>query len=425
MNWPRVNSLKHQHGKCGTKFVLASDNHSFLIMKQDFRLRALILSTLLFSVPLLTFAQIDPMHRNLLELGYDQPIVGQGPQAVYAYYYYNNPEFIKTNMALRLALAPAYLYSELGFKQLLSPYTDIGIGLYGGAFGDNYFEVRQGYYYKNESFYGDGGGTALSIYQLLNPGMRIPLNLVARAGLIYSVYDDTSHTSPAFTLPENRVTGFIRTGLRFAGKEPVLYPDLGLELSVWFERQWRTGLAPYGFSGDREVSAASSLYWVYAGLNYSWTNVGCKISFAVTAGGSSSADRFSAWRLGGVLPLVSEFPLVLPGYYYEELTAENFLHLYFRYSVPLDRPHRFELMFEAASARLNYLPGFEQPGPWQTGAGVGLAFTPKNQMCRIVIRYGYGFNAIRGGEQGAQSIGLLVQLDFEAWKKHKRSRSDQ
>ena len=156
----------------------ASGNHSLLIMKQDIRLKTIILSNLLFSVTSLIFAQIDPKHRNLLELGYDQPIVGQGPQAVYAYYYYNNPEFIRTNMALRLAVAPAYLYSELGFKQLLSPYTDIGIGLYGGAFGDNYYEVRQGHYYKNESFDGYGGGTALSVYQLLNPGMRIPLNLV-------------------------------------------------------------------------------------------------------------------------------------------------------------------------------------------------------------------------------------------------------
>ncbi len=32
-------------------------------------------------------AQIDPEHRNLLELGYDQPITGKGPQGIYAYYY--------------------------------------------------------------------------------------------------------------------------------------------------------------------------------------------------------------------------------------------------------------------------------------------------------------------------------------------------
>src|SRR5947209_4682774 len=72
-------------------------------------------------------AQIDPIHRNLVELGYDQPLAGQGPQGVYAYYYYNDPEFFRTNQAMRVAIAPAYLDSEIGFKQVISPYTDIGI----------------------------------------------------------------------------------------------------------------------------------------------------------------------------------------------------------------------------------------------------------------------------------------------------------
>jgi hypothetical protein len=37
-------------------------------------------------------AQIDPYPRSLLQLGYDQSLSGQGPQSLYAYYYYNNPE---------------------------------------------------------------------------------------------------------------------------------------------------------------------------------------------------------------------------------------------------------------------------------------------------------------------------------------------
>ena len=30
-----------------------------------------------------------------------------------------------------------------------------------------------------------------------------------------------------------------------------------------------------------------------------------------------------------------------------------------------------------------------------------------------MLRYGYGFNAIRNGKEGAQSIGLLFQYNFE------------
>ena len=362
-------------------------------------------------------AQIDPEHRSLLELGYDQPLTGQGPQAIYAYYYYNTPDLFNTNTALRLAVAPAYVDGELGFKQLLSPTTDVGIGFNGGAFGANYYEVRQGQYYKGESFDGDGGGASVSVYQLLNPGMLIPVNVVARGGLLDSTYLHTSDTADNFMLPSNQIMGYTREGIRVAGKEPLLYPDLGLELSVWFERQWRLDSQQYGYSNDRSISPNVNLYWLYAGLNYAWTNSGQKISFAFTGGGSTDADRFSAWRLGGVLPLVSEFPLMLPGYYYEELTATRFQHFYASYDVPLDIAHRWGFRLEAATAHLDYLPGFEQKNSWQTGVGGGLSFTTKSKNLEIILRYGYGFNAIRDGKEGAQSIGLLFQYNFEARKK--------
>jgi hypothetical protein len=363
------------------------------------------------------YAQIDPVHRNLLELGYDQPVTGKGPQGLYAYYYYNTPELFNTNTALRLAIAPAYVDGELGFKQLLSPTTDVGLGFYGGMFGANYYEVRQGRYYENESFYGSGGGAALSVYQLLNPGMLIPINVVARAGMRELTYMDTSETADNFALPSNQTVGYTREGIRIAGKEPLLYPDLGLELSFWFERQWRLDSQQYGFDNDRSISPNVNLYWLYAGVNYAWTNSGQKISFAFTAGGSTDADQLGAYRLGGVLPLVAEFPLMLPGYYYEELTATGFEHFYGAYDVPLIPDHRLEFRLEAATAHVDYLNGYQQSSDWQTGVGGGLTFAPKNKSFEIVLRYGYGFNAIRNGREGAQSIGLLFQYNFEQWKK--------
>lgn len=384
-----------------------------------------VLAVILCAAAFPCFAQIDSMHRNLLQLGYDQPIDRQGPRGLYAYYYYSNPEIHGTNTALRLALSPAYLDGELGFKQLISPYTDLGIGFNGGAFNDSYYEVRRGNYFKTESFDGYGGGTALSIYQLLNPGMMIPLNVIARGGARYTTYGDNDKTAANFETPDDRITGYTRGGLRLAGKEPILYPDLGLELSAWYERQWRTKHDAYGFSGDREVEANAQLYWLYGGLNYAWTNIGHQASFAVTAGGSKDTDRFSAWRLGGVLPLVAEFPLMMPGYYYQELTAKNFVHIFASYLIPLDEAQRFQLRLEAASALLDYLEGFTQDESWQTGIGAGLTFTPKNQNCRIVLRYGYGINAIQqNGEEGAHSVGLLFQFDFEQFfrKNHRNSR---
>jgi hypothetical protein len=370
----------------------------------------------------MALAQIDPYPRSLLQLGYDQSLSGQGPQSLYAYYYYNNPEFLRTNVALRLAVAPVYLDGEIGFRQLL-PRTDVGIGINGGGYGENYYEVRQGNYYKNESFDGHGGGASLNLYHLINPAQLIPLNVVVQGGAHYSTYSPTDKTDDEFKLPDNRVSTFARAGLRFAGKEPMLYADLAMEVSIWFEHQWRFDDRTYGFAGNPlQVQPTTDLYWLYAGLSYAWTNTGNQFTFALTAGGSDAADRFSAWRLGGVLPLVAEFPLTLPGYYYQEISARRFVHLSAAYVAPLSADHRWQLRLGAASAYVDYLPGFEQPGHWHTGVGPSLSFTSRSEVWRVIVRYGYGFNALRDGHDGAHSVGVLYQYDFEQ-RKHRHAKA--
>jgi hypothetical protein len=361
-------------------------------------------------------AQIDPVDRHLIEVGYDQPLAGHGPQAAYAYYYFNSPEFFGPDIALRVAVAPAYLDSEIGFKHLLSPTTDVGIGISGGAFGDNYYDVRQGNYIETQSFYGSGGGTSVNIYQLLDPGVQIPLNLVARGGFRYSTYFRTPETSSSFKLPGKQPDAYTTVGLRLAGVQPTLFPDLALELSAWFEREWHFDDDTYGYGNSQAITPYTDLYWVYANLDYTFKGNGDRFSFATTIGGSTDADRLNAWRLGGFLPLETEFPLLLPGYYFEELTATRFLHFYGSYSIPLDHEHRWNFRLGAATARLDYLPGFQQRRDWQTGAGCGIVFTPKRKNFEVSLNYGYGFNAIRRGKQGADSLGLLFQYDFNAKK---------
>src|SRR4026208_978887 len=93
-------------------------------------------------------SQVAPFQRHQLRLGYGQPLMGKGPQAVYLYYYRNDPQFVRSNLTLRLAVAPAYLDSELGIKDVLSPSTALGIGVAGGGFGDYFYEVRQGEYLR-------------------------------------------------------------------------------------------------------------------------------------------------------------------------------------------------------------------------------------------------------------------------------------
>jgi hypothetical protein len=39
--------------------------------------------------------------------------------------------------------------------------------------------------------------------------------------------------------PRGHCATFARTGVRLTGKEPMLYPELAMYVSIWFTWQWR------------------------------------------------------------------------------------------------------------------------------------------------------------------------------------------
>ncbi|MDB6129441.1 MAG: hypothetical protein JWM04_548 [Verrucomicrobiales bacterium] len=359
-------------------------------------------------------AQIDPEKRQLIQFGFNQPLEGHGPLAAYAFYYRNDPGFIRTNITLRLAVAPIYLDSELGFKNALGENTDLGIGFAGGGFADSYFEVRGGKLFKEESFTGHGAEVSASIYHLFNPSQRIPLNWVMRLTGHYSVYEKDDQTGPGFVLPDDRATVGIRTGLRWGGKEPTLSPDLAMEISTWYEGQARTGSGSYGYLGDRDIRETTHLFWARALLAYTIPDWQHKFSVSLTAGSSVHADRFSAYRLGGLLPLSSEFPLIIPGYYYQELTAKQFALLSAQYLIPIDNKARWNITMMGSAAEIEYLQGVSQPGHFHSGLGAGLGYRSPSDSWEFLLGYGYGFDAIRSGGRGSQSLGVLAQFNLEA-----------
>src|SRR5207249_11865356 len=140
-------------------------------------------------------AQIDPEKRRLFQFGYNQPLQGRGPLSGYAFYYFNEPGFIQTNLTLRLAVAPVYLDSELGIRHALSPNTDLAIGLAGGGFADSHSEIRLGKYLREESFTGHGGEARVSLYHLFNPDQTIPLNAILRGSVHYTAFERDSRTA--------------------------------------------------------------------------------------------------------------------------------------------------------------------------------------------------------------------------------------
>jgi hypothetical protein len=376
--------------------------------------RALPWLWLFVSLP--AVAQIDPVKRDLIQLGYNQAFEGHAPYAGYAFYYHNQPDFLRTNLTLRLALAPVYLDSEFGFVHGLGPNTDFAIGLAGGGYADSYNEIRGGTFLPEESFNGHCGEISASVYHLFNPADLIPLNLILRGTAHYSTFARADSTSPTFQLPEDRGEFSVRTGLRWGGIEPTLFPALAMELSVWYEGQLRTGSGPYGFfngtSYDRSVEEQSHLFWAEAALSYTLPKSQQNFYVRLTAGTSVDADRFSAYRLGGYLPLVAEFPLSLPGYYFQEISARQFVLFNANYLLPLDRSQRWNLDANVATAVVDYLPGTAQPGNSLTGVGGGIFYRAPSDRLKIMLDYAFGVNAMRSHGRGANSIGLLMQWDF-------------
>ena len=372
----------------------------------------------LFFVPFLAQAQIDPEYRRLVQFGYNQPLEGKGPIACYGFYYFNQPD-IRSNLTLRLVVAPIYVDTELGFRGLLGPNTDFALGLAGGGFAQSYSEIRSGQFFQEESFTGHGGDASVSLYHRFNPDQELPVSLVLRGGTEVSIYDRDSLTATNFQLPSDRASFYIRTGLRCGGQEPSLTEPLALELSVWHESQFRDQADRYGFNDDRSVEAVTHLFWARALLKYTFQNEQL-FEFTATAGDSVDADRFSAYRLGGMLPFASEFPLNIPGYYYQEFSAKRFVLLNGEYSFPLTPKKNLRFTFYGATARVQHLDPAEQSGQWQSGVGGGLTFISPSGAWLVSVIYAHGFDAMRDG-RGANQIGLLFQWDLEA-KKNGKSR---
>lgn len=347
---------------------------------------------------------------------------GQGPIAGYGFFYYNKPQFFSTNLTLRAAIAPIYLDAELGISHLLGEHTDLGIGVAGGGFADTYSEIRQGSLKKGESFTGDGGEVSASVYHLFNPDWRVPLYGIAKAGIHHSIFDRDSTTAPDFTLPDDLTSYRLRAGLRLGGREPTLNTPMAMEISVWYESFIRGQAMRYGFDGDREVERVSHLFWGRTLLKYTFEETQQYFDLSITGGFSLEADRFSAYRLGGVLPFVSEFPLSIPGYYYQELTAKRFALANGEYSFPITPNRQWRGSLFAGGALVSYLNGLEQPQWWHSGVGAGLTYVSASQNWFITLVYGHGFNALRHGEEGANNVGVLFQYDFDAKKKARLRR---
>ena len=358
-------------------------------------------------------AQVDPVRRDLVEFGYDQPLAGHAPLGGYLFYYLSRPQFGDADHALRVALSPVYVDGEWALRDLPAPHTDLGIEVSGGGFADDYNEIRDGRWLREESFTGHDGGVAINLYHLFNPGARMPVNGIVSSGVRYVAFERDSRNPPTFEIPDNQGVASVRIGLRAGGIEPVLAPDVAGELSLWYEALHRLSPGTYGFADDRRVESTVQRFWARALLVYTTPTLHHRLSLRAIGGASVHGDRLSGWRIGGTLPLDAEFPLMLPGYYEGEFNARNFVLVAGDYSVPLDPAGHWRLGAGAAVARIGFTPGLESPRAWNSGVSASLEYAPTNRAWTASFVYGHAFDAIRNGHRGADSVTLLLEFDLE------------
>jgi hypothetical protein len=363
-------------------------------------------------VTLPAFAQPDPEPRAYLEVGTEVPLKGNAHINGYAFFLWNRPHYPNPDQYLRVVVAPTYLLTE--FVQDHWPFGRhaVSIGLNGGGLRYAHQEYRDGSYKAAESFWGHGAELPLSYYAGTKLFDKLPLQGQIRVTPAFIVYQDSFDTAERFELPPD--TGLLtgRVGLRLGGVPPELLPQLALEASAWYEATYRTETGTFGFpERPEELESLSQRAWGRVAAVLSPAD-GHTVDVFLTAGLSHDADLLSSFRMGSALPFRTEFPLILHGYFVEEIFAKRFWLLNASYRFPAWPGSRaVYLRISGDIAAVDYIDGHSLPRKHLHGVGadVSVTITPR---VTVVAGYGYGFDAPRNGGFGGQEAHALIELKF-------------
>jgi hypothetical protein len=373
-------------------------------------LAGLVLFPVFVTLP--AFAQPDPEPRAYLEVGTEVPLKGNAPINGYAFFLWNRPHFPNPDQYLRVVVAPTYLLTE--FVQDHWPFGRhaVSIGLNGGGLRYGHEEYRDGSYKQAESFWGHGAELPLSYYAGTKLFDKLPLQGQIRVTPSFIVYQDNFDTAERFELPPD--TGLLtgRVGLRLGGVPPELFPKVALEASAWYEATYRTETGTFGFpERPEELESLSQRAWGRVAAVLSPAD-GHTVDVFLTAGLSHDADLLSSFRMGSALPFRTEFPLILHGYFVEEIFAKRFWLLNASYRFPAWPGSRaVHLRIAGDIAGVDYIAGHSLPRKHLHGVGadVSVAITPR---VTVVAGYGYGFDAPRNGGFGGHEAHALIELKF-------------
>jgi hypothetical protein len=357
-------------------------------------------------------AQPDPEPRAYLEVGTEAPLKGNAPINGYAFFLWNRPNFPEADQYLRAVVAPTYLLSEFVQDHWPHGRHAVSIGLNGGGIRYGHEEYRHGSHQGDESFWGHGAELPISYYAGTKLFGELPLQGQIRVTPAFVVYQPSFDTADRFELP--RDTGLLtgRMGLRLGGVPPELLPALALEASAWYEAAYRAETGTFGFPERPErVESLTQRVWGRVAAVVEPAD-GHTVDVLLTAGVSRDADLLSSFRLGSALPFRSEFPLILHGYFVEEVFATRFWLLNASYRFPAwPGSRRVHLRISGDIAGVDYVDGHRLPRRNLRGVGGDFSIAVTSRVT-VVAGYGYGFDAPRNGGFGGHEAHALVELKF-------------
>lgn len=357
-------------------------------------------------------AQLDPEERATLELGGEGPLRGNGPISGYPFFLWNQPHLLDKDRYLRVIVAPVYLESELVHDNVPGHHQAIGVGLGGGYMPYSFDEFQLGKYLKSESFEGNGGEAHVSYYPRGKLGGVLPIEGQIRVRARYVLYEDGGDTSPRFRLPHDTPIYYGRGGVRLGGEPPEILPTLAMELSLWHEVAYRQEADEFGLP-----ERPNSLHQL---TQRSWGRVGGDVTpmkghtirAFLTAGVVGDTDVLSTFRMGSSLVFRTEFPLVLHGYYVDEIFARRFwlVNLAYRFPV-IPGSDRLQVRVSGDYAQVDYFPGHRLPRTNLRGVGTDLSMRLTDRLT-FLFGYGYGIDAPRDHHFGGHELNVAMEWKF-------------
>ena len=263
------------------------------------------------------------------------------------YYYLNEPNFFHTNSPCAWRWRPSIWIRSWDWCICSGRNTDLGDSAGGGWIrGQLLRGSPEGKYVPDHPVPPTrrAEGSHFGVSPVQSGATDSALWIGAGEGPAITTFTRETMNWPGFVLPRNHSTLRLAGGFAgLGGREPLLHPDPGYGSLGLVRRTVSQRRRPLWVEGRPGAGARLAPVLGRALLIYTLPESKQSIDFSVTGGTSAQADRFSAYRLGGGLPLASEFPLSIPGYFYQELSARSFVSVSAQYTLPLDADKTWNL----------------------------------------------------------------------------------